>query len=202
MSIVLSLVAILICYIVGAIPTGLLVGKYLGGINVLEHGSKNIGMTNVWRLLGWKLGMLTLVIDAGKAYLVVAFAPQIAGGAGFPYLMVWCALGALMGNFFNVFLNWKGGKGIATSLGVFLALAPIPILLALAGFLVMLGLTRYVSVGSITGALVLGSTAFVFADLPTAIVTAVISIIAIWKHKANIQRLMNGTENKVGKKKA
>jgi glycerol-3-phosphate acyltransferase PlsY len=204
MSLGIDLLTLVICYLVGAIPTGLIVGRMFGGIDVREHGSKNIGMTNVWRVLGWKLGMLTLVVDAGKAFLAVGFTWKLLGAGGtIGAIEVVSALAALMGNFVNVFLGGKGGKGIATSLGVYLAVAPVPILLALAGFLILLGLTRYVSVGSITAALVLGTSTFVlYGPGLLSLITAIISIIAIYKHKANIQRLMNGTESKVGRRKA
>ncbi|MBI1290427.1 glycerol-3-phosphate 1-O-acyltransferase PlsY [bacterium] len=201
MSLLFDLLTLVTCYLVGAIPTGLLVGRWAAGIDVREHGSKNIGMTNVWRVLGWKLGLLTLLIDAGKGFLVVAFAWRLFGVSETTEILG--GLAALMGNFVNVFLGGKGGKGIATSLGVFLALAPIPILLALGGFLIMLALTRYVSVGSITAAIVLGTSGFLVHGIGLrAAVIATVSIIAIYKHKANIQRLLNGTENKVGGRKA
>lgn len=188
-------------YLLGAFPTGLLVGKLARGIDLREHGSKNIGATNAWRVLGWKLGLTTFIIDVAKAYAAVAVGAALIG-AGLPHAAIWCGVAALLGNFFNVFLGGKGGKGVATSLGVFLALTPVPILICLAVFGIILKVTGYVSLGSITAAVLLPILVAVFGGIgPLFWMILAISTLVIVKHRANIVRLMNGTENKMGKKK-
>lgn len=208
MSIGLDLFILLLCYLIGAIPTGLILGLKVKGIDVREHGSKNIGTTNVWRTLGWKLGLATFLIDVGKAFLLVFFAARAAdalhaANEGLPRLEIFAGIAVLFGNFFNVFLGGKGGKGVATSLGVFLALAPIPVLISFALFGIVVGLSRLVSLASLAAAAVLPITTGYFHgfDDPLFWMVLVIALIVIFKHRTNIQRLMAGTESKVGKRR-
>lgn len=199
--VLLDVLLLLVCYFVGAIPTGLLVGKWFRGVDIREHGSKNIGATNVWRVFGWKLGLLTFAVDVGRAWALVAFVPGF-GGEGLPYLQLLGGLAVLLGNFFNVFLGGKGGKGVATSLGVFLALTPIPMGIGFAVFLGLLGLTRYVSLSSIIVAALMPLLVWYFHNVgPLLVLMTVISALVIFKHRANIQRLIAGTENRIGRKK-
>ncbi len=187
---------LVLCYLVGAIPSGLIVSQKFCGIDIREHGSKNIGMTNVWRVCGARYGLLTFLIDVGKAYLVVLsylfFLPDahtsvsITGG-----------LAVLLGNFFNIFLGMKGGKGVATGLGVFLALAPKAVLICFALFLLVLSLTRYISVGSIAAATALPLLTLYFHGMGLLFfVILAVSVLVIWKHRTNIKRLARGQESK------
>jgi glycerol-3-phosphate acyltransferase PlsY len=204
MSLVQDLLYLLVCYIVGAIPTGLILGLQIARVDVRTQGSKNIGTTNVWRVLGWKLGLTTLLIDVGKAYLIVRYgAVLFPDGGTLPEVMLLGGLAVLVGNFFNVFLGFKGGKGVATSLGVFLALAPIPIGLAFLTFAVTLAISRYVSLSSILASLVLpAATLWVYGFGGLFVLTALIGLVVILKHRSNIKRLLDGTENRVGRKQS
>ncbi|MEO8376231.1 MAG: glycerol-3-phosphate 1-O-acyltransferase PlsY [Candidatus Sumerlaeota bacterium] len=196
---------LLICYFVGAIPTGLLVSRFLGGIDIRQHGSKNIGATNVWRELGWKLGLTTFLIDVSKAaaiLLYVKFHVEQVSPGPVPHLSVFGGVAVLLGNFFNVFLKFKGGKGVATSLGVFLALAPIAILIAFAIFLLVFWISRYVSLGSLCAAVTAPiMTYFFYGDRALLIFVIAAAILVIVKHRTNVTRLLNGTETKFVRRK-
>jgi acyl phosphate:glycerol-3-phosphate acyltransferase len=201
MDLLWDVVLLVVAYLLGAIPTGLVIGRVCKGIDVRREGSGNIGTTNVWRLLGWKLGVLTLLLDVGKALLGVLALPMLAMGV-LPAFAVLAGAAVLLGNFFNIFLGGRGGKGAATSLGVFLGLAPIPMLITFIVFFVVVATTRYVSLGSITGAVLLPIlVAFLYGITPVFWLVVVIASLVIVKHRANIQRLMAGTESRFGTKK-
>ncbi len=201
MDLGIDVLLLIIAYFAGAFPTGLLVGKYLAGKDVREHGSKNIGATNVWRVLGWKYGLGTFLVDVGKAAGAVLLAAKFGHGA-IPHLPVMAAIAVLAGNLFNVFLGFKGGKGVASGLGIFLALTPISACLALVCFIIGVAVSGYISVGSLAAAVSLPVLVFYFHGFgPVFYMTCVISVFVIWKHRANIQRLLDGTESKFIKKK-
>lgn len=205
MSWIAVVVALVVGYLIGAIPTGLLIGKRFAGIDIREHGSKNIGFTNALRVLGWKLGVPVLIIDVGKAVAAVLVLPWLAtlvgGATPLQPLAVYVGAAVLLGNLVNVFLGGAGGKGVATALGVFLALAWGPTLIALAVFGVTLAATRYVSLGSILAAVALPVGILLSTGHGALFVmTLLISAAVIVKHRANIQRLIAGTENKIGKR--
>ncbi len=202
MSILIAIAVLVFCYLMGAIPTGLIVGRRCKGIDIREHGSKNIGATNVWRVMGWKYGLTTFLIDVGKALAAVLFVPVLATGSG-ETLQVLGGVAVLLGNFFNVFLGFKGGKGVAASLGVFLGLAPIPVAIAFAIFLVVVFLSRHISLGSILAAASLPFLVLFFSGTgPLFVAILLVAILVIYKHRANVVRLVNGTEPKfsLGKK--
>lgn len=186
---------LLLCsYCIGSIPTGLLLAKAFGGVDIRTQGSGNIGATNVYRTLGRKVGLLTLVGDCLKGLLPVlaAKALQLPGE--------WIALigiAAFLGHIFPVFLRFKGGKGVATALGVFLATAPLAVLGALGVFIIVLTSWRYVSLASITAAAVIPLLITLIYGNPTIVAMSVaISVIVILKHHENIKRLRSGTESK------
>lgn len=202
MDLLTELLLLFLAYLLGAIPTGLLLGLLVKGIDVRERGSGNIGSTNVWRVLGWKLGVATLVLDAAKALVAVLALPLVAMGA-LPAFAVLAGAAVLLGNFFNIFLGGKGGKGAATSLGVFLGLAPLPMLITFAVFLVLVASLRIVSLGSVTGAVLMPVLVAVFHGFGALFVLVlIISLLVIVKHRTNIQRLLAGTEPRIGGKKA
>lgn len=184
---------ILLAYLLGSIPTGLLLGK-AAGVDIRTTGSGNIGATNVYRTMGKKLGILTLVGDCLKGLIPVLLARYY----GLPDL--WVAifgLAAFLGHVYTVFLGFKGGKGVATALGVFIGIAPFAVLCALFIFAIVLWHWRYVSLASICAALAMPI--FIAMLDPNVIIvamTAIISTIVISKHRDNIQRLKNGTEHK------
>ncbi len=196
MSVLIDAAALVLAYVIGAIPTGLLVARQFARIDIREHGSKNIGATNVWRVLGWKLGLATFLLDVGKALVAVLAVPLLAAGA-IPDLAVYTGLAVLLGNFFNVFLGGRGGKGVATSLGVFLGLAPLAVACALGLFVVLVWATRFISVGSIGAALALPFLAYGFgASTALMVMVVVVAALVVFKHRTNIRRLAAGTETR------
>ena len=184
---------VIAAYLIGSIPTGLLLGKVFG-VDIRTTGSGNIGATNVYRTLGRKVGVMTLVGDCLKGLIPVLVAKQM----GLPDLgIALVGLVAFLGHVYTVFLGFKGGKGVATALGVFLGASPLAVLLALALFVGVLLKWRYVSLGSIVTAVAMP---FIVAVLDERIViiavTAIISCLVIHKHRENIRRLRAGTESK------
>lgn len=181
-------------YLLGSIPTGLLLGK-LYGIDVRKEGSGNIGATNLYRTVGRKVGVLTLALDCLKGMLPVLLAWKL-GGMQEP-MQAFIGLAAFSGHVFSIFLLFKGGKGVATALGVYLALAPLAVLGALAIFIILVAIWRYISLGSIIAA---GAMPVIIYFRPHTngllIATALISAIVITKHHTNISRLLAGTESK------
>jgi acyl phosphate:glycerol-3-phosphate acyltransferase len=184
---------VIAAYLVGSIPTGLLLGKAFG-VDIRTTGSGNIGATNVYRTLGRTVGIMTLVGDCLKGLIPVL----VAKWMGFPDLGVAVVgLAAFVGHVYTVFLGFKGGKGVATALGVFLGLSPLAVLAALAIFVGVLLKWRYVSLGSIVAAAAMPVIVAVLDPRVTIVaVTALISCLVIQKHRENIRRLQAGTESK------
>lgn len=188
----------LLAYFIGAIPTGLLLGRWFGGVDLRTVGSKNIGFTNAWRVLGWRVAVPILLLDAGKAFLATWGLPRLAGNGDL--VPVWMGLGVLLGNMFNVFLGFRGGKGIAHALGVFLALAPGATGCAFLTFAILVGAFRFISLGALGAATVLplsqwglhGNGAVFWLCLGVAVTVFV-------KHRANIGRLLAGNESRFGR---
>jgi acyl phosphate:glycerol-3-phosphate acyltransferase len=182
-----------LAYILGSVPTGLLLAKAFG-VDIRTTGSGNIGATNVYRTLGRSVGVMTLVGDCLKGVIPVL----VARGLGLGVAWV-AAIGfaAFIGHVYTVFLGFKGGKGVATALGVFLAVSPLSVLLALVVFAVVVGKWRYVSLASISAAAAMPLSVF-FLDgrTPVILMTVAIALLVVVKHKDNIQRLRAGTENK------
>jgi len=193
-------------YLLGSVPTGFLVGK-AKGVDIRTVGSKNMGATNVFRTVGKRLGILVLLVDALKGWAAVALVSKIAPhflsqSAPEDYLKITGGICAILGHNYTCWLKFKGGKGIATTAGVMAALVPWAFVIVLLIFIVVFAATRYVSVGSITGAAALPfATWFTTNDRGLTTISAVLGALAIFKHKKNIQRLMNGTENRIVFKK-
>lgn len=182
-------------YLLGAIPFGYLMGKFLRGIDIRQHGSGNPGATNVFRVLGAGPGAVTLLLDALKGLLPVAVALRMGSSEA---TAVAVGMSAIAGHMFTIFLRFRGGKGVATSAGVFAALLPGPAGLALAAFAVVFGVSGYVSLGSIVAAVVLPLSARLAGVTPLRFVCALtIGAFIIYKHLPNIRRLLDGTENKI-----
>jgi len=190
---VIELFWIVGAYLLGSIPTGLLLGK-LYGIDVRQEGSGNIGATNLYRTVGRKVGIWTLTGDCLKGFLPVLLAWKL--GLGEP-MQAWIGLAAFCGHVFSIFLLFKGGKGVATALGVYLALAPLAVLGALAVFVILVAVWRYISLGSVVAAAVMPVIIFFRPHTPQLLIaTALISAMVIAKHHGNISRLVAGTESK------
>ena len=190
----------LIAYFFGAIPSGVWIGKSVKGIDIRTVGSKNSGATNAYRILGAKCGIATLLMDALKGYLPLLIASHF--NISDKYIVV-IGLIAIFAHSMSCFLNFKGGKGVATSLGVFLFLAPKAVFVTFLGFLIVVYFTRYVSLSSITGAIILPTMVAILpakdgVDKTTLVILSfVIGAFVIFKHRTNITRLLNGTESKI-----
>ena len=185
------------CYLLGAIPFGYLIYRGKTGRDIRSEGSGNIGATNVARLAGRSAGIITLVLDVGKGYLGVMLAVWLVPAN--EDLRSFAALAVLVGHMYPVFLKFRGGKGVAAALGGFAALAPWAVLTTLVVFGVVVASTRYVSLGSCLAALLYPLATWVFyhpSMLQLVAAVAAVSLI-IFKHRANIQRLAKGVENKL-----
>ena len=196
--------AIVFGYLAGSIPTGYLAARRRG-IDIRAQGSGNIGATNVFRILGWKAGVVVLLIDGLKGWIGCKGPLFLMGASGSNPIWVLIAGGfaSVMGHNYTPWLRFKGGKGIATSAGVLVGLTPWGFLGALTSFLVFLGLSRMVSLGSIMAAVALPLVVWYRQEPgPVLGVCILMSVLAIVKHRANIQRILNGTESKIGQKKA
>jgi len=191
-----------VCYFLGSIPTGYLWAKACG-FDIRTVGSGNIGATNVMRALGKGPGTAVLLIDALKGFLPVFLAPGLFTDVDRNAMQIICCVSVIAGHNWTCWLRFKGGKGIATSGGALLAFLPLPLLCALSVWGIVLGTSRYVSLASISAAAAIPvATWFITRDTTLTIFTGVVGALAVYKHKANIQRLLAGTENRVGTKKA
>jgi glycerol-3-phosphate acyltransferase PlsY len=205
------LLVLAMAYLLGSIPVGYLLFRFVRKQDIRELGSGNIGATNVLRSGAKGLGILTLALDALKGFTAVFLADLIARHAGIPptygshsNLGIFAAVVVVLANIFPIWLGFKGGKGIATALGVFLALVPLTALCALALFILTVALTRYVSLGSIMAAISIPIfTVLIYHPHPPALLfgESIISVVTIAKHHANIRRLVTGTESRMGSKK-
>ena len=213
------LILIPIAYVIGSIPFGLLVG-FARGIDVRKGGSGNIGATNVGRQLGKKYFFYVFFLDMLKSIVPMAIASAIVHRIpveqrDFKFYLLWLCIGfaAVMGHMFSLFLNFKGGKGVATSAGVMLGLWPyftLPGFLAIVVFIIVFMATRYVSLGSMLGACsfpifyaIVGTFEGwgpLHQQLPLLIFSILIALMIVYKHRTNIQRLLAGTENRFVKK--
>lgn len=195
----ISIAVVAVAYLMGAIPTGILVAR-LRGIDIQKTGSGNIGATNVLRSVGPVAALVVVLLDPLKGVLAV-WVPK-ALGLG-PWWVAAAALAAVLGNVFNVFLRGRGGKGVATSFGVFVVIDPLVTLTGLVVFVLTLGFGRMVSLGSLVA---VGSAPFMLLLLGEASVEKVLLVFAlsglmIWRHRENIGRLAQGVENRLGAKR-
>lgn len=205
------LIAIVVGYLLGALPFGYLVAK-AKGVNIFEVGSKNPGATNVRRVLGHGPGNLVLFLDAAKGALAVGLFPllHLVGPQYCPFdvdqLLIFKITGlvaAILGHSFSCFTGFKGGKSVATGAGGFLVLFPLGMAIGLVVFLTTLALSRYVSLASMLGGASLPFAAFAFKQpSPVISIAAMVATFVIYRHRANILRIRAGTESKVGQKKA
>lgn len=231
MTAISYIAAALAAYLLGSIPTGYLVAR-AKGVDIRAVGSGNIGATNVFRILGKTAGILVLTVDMLKGFLACWLVPILAmkvfgleaglaakGDAEtlkfslqfttagqardtLEWLRIVTGIAAILGHNYTCWLKFKGGKGVATTAGVLLALFPKAFLVGLAVWLAVVFISRYVSLASILAAVSLPVSAWVFqSSTRMIVVAALLGTLAIYKHKANIQRLLNGTENRFGKKK-
>ena len=190
----------IVSYLLGSIPTGFLWGK-ARGIDIRKVGSGNFGATNVMRMIGKAPGITVLLIDAAKGFVPVFFAPRLFPDADRNALQIVCCICVIAGHNWTCWLNFKGGKGVATSAGALLAFLPWALLCALGVWLIVFAVWRYVSVASISAAVAVPlATWLITNDGMLTTFTGLLGAVAIYKHTSNIQRLLAGTESRVGKK--
>ena len=217
---IICVLFIILSYIIGSIPFGLVIGKGICKIDIREHGSKNIGTTNAIRVLGKKVGFLVFFFDVFKGMFVILILKILAKLNIWetPIEYLFYDAGAIIGHCFSIFLNFKGGKAVATSLGVVLILTPLPAIACLVVFLIVLYTTGYVSLGSTFATITVVATTWILyvfgiestnileyfiasPGLLVSVLYSILSLLIIFKHFKNYKRLLNGTENNFKKKK-
>jgi acyl phosphate:glycerol-3-phosphate acyltransferase len=191
--------AVIAAYVLGSIPFSYLVARRRG-VDVRTVGSGNVGATNVMRNVGRGAGLLAFGLDFLKGVAASLLGRALEPQSPLPAL---CAVMAVLGHMYPVWLRFRGGKGVATGAGAFLPLAPAATLSALAAFAVVLLATRYVSIASIAGTVVLAVAAFLLGA-PLTVVRAAsgLALLIVWKHRANLQRIARGTESRIGARRA
>jgi glycerol-3-phosphate acyltransferase PlsY len=209
MSILNTIVAFILAYLLGSIPSAVWAGKVFHGIDVREHGSGNAGATNVIRVLGWKTGIPVMIADVGKgwlaAYLPVLFHLAEPGSAQLTNIQILTGLTSIIGHVYPVLAGFRGGKGVACTVGVLIALHPFLTLCCLAIFLAVLLITGYVSVASMSMGVSFPILLFAAFDTPSLyfkIFSVLMAIAIILTHRKNIKRLLNGEESKFIKKRS
>ena len=203
------LLLLVIAYLIGSIPTSIIAGKLLRGIDIRDYGSHNPGATNTLRVLGKKIGIAVGLIDIFKGFFAVYFLPVLLpsdGGISGEIRMICAGIAVISGHVWTVFAGFKGGKGVGTAFGVFLGLAPIPSLLTV---IVWCGLTfgtGYVSLGSIVSAAALPLFIIVLGlvrgnlSIPVAVIALIVGALVILRHRSNISRLLRAEENRFGRR--
>ncbi|MDD5226226.1 MAG: glycerol-3-phosphate 1-O-acyltransferase PlsY [Candidatus Omnitrophica bacterium] len=197
----LSLFFIVTAYLLGSIPFGLIAGFKLKGLDIREHGSKNIGATNVSRVVGKKWGILVLLLDALKGYIACILPAIFGQSLTIPFQLL-LGVSAILGHSFPVWLKFKGGKGVATSLGVFLTIAWIPTLITFGLWIACFAITHIISISSLLAAVVFPMMiAWRYAGTPALKfllpISLILALFILYTHRANIQRLRQGTEKKL-----
>jgi glycerol-3-phosphate acyltransferase PlsY len=207
----ISLVLIL-SYLIGSIPTAIIAGKFLKKIDIREYGSGNAGATNVLRVLGWKAGVVVLLIDMFKGYVAVVWIVEIIPNVDSidtkAIYQILAGAAAICGHIWTIFAGFKGGKGVGTATGVFFGLQPIPVFICLLVFMGIVFRTKYVSLGSMIAAILLPTILLVQffvlqKPVPIAhlVIAVLLAILIVVMHRENIHRLVEGTENKISFKK-
>jgi glycerol-3-phosphate acyltransferase PlsY len=190
-------------YLLGAIPTSYLAGRVFRGIDLREHGSRNLGASNLYRVLGWRYAVPVGLFDAAKGLIpVLVFAPRVSSSELFALV---CGLSAVLGHVFSVFVGFRGGKGVATAAGVMLGLAPAALAVAAAVWVALVYTTGYVSLGSIVAAAVFPAAVALLEppDQPLVLwLDVAVAAAIIWFHRGNIRRQLNGTESRFGRRAA
>ena len=190
-----KIILVVVAYLLGSIPFGYLIVRGKGAGDIRQTGSGGTGATNVSRRAGKAAGVLTLLLDAAKGCVAVVIAKAVSGD---DWVIAAASIAALVGHIFPVWLGFRGGKGVATGVGIFLVLAPIPLLCAGVVFVGIVLLTRYVSLGSITAAILIPVLVWVQSDSQPLLTAAVVgSALIVFAHRGNIQRLAAGTESRI-----
>lgn len=207
---------IILSYLIGSIPTSIIISKAAKGIDIREHGSGNAGGTNVMRVLGWKHGLLVILLDALKGVLAVIVVARLHYGSipfenatpfdDFTLVQIIAGISAVIGHIWTVFAGFKGGKGIATALGMLLMIVTVDMLIAIGVFILVVTFSRYVSLGSLAGAIAVPLTLIVRENVFNADIQnystvlpflIFVSLLVIFTHRKNVIRLLNGSESKI-----
>lgn len=207
---------IILSYLIGSIPTSIIVSKAVKGIDIREHGSGNAGGTNVMRVLGWKYGIFVILLDALKGVLAVVIVARLHYGTmpfqnltpfdDFTLVQIIAGISAVIGHIWTVFAGFRGGKGIATALGMLIMIVTIDMLIAMGVFILTVAISRYVSLGSIIGAAAVPLTLIIRENIFNVDVQGYhtllpfvigVSLLVIFTHRKNVVRLLNGSESKV-----
>ena len=213
-------IIVILSYLIGSVPNSIIISKLVRGIDIREHGSGNAGGTNVMRVLGWKYGLLVIFLDALKGAIAVIIISRLFYGPlpfenvspfdDFTLVQIIAGMSAVIGHIWTVFAGFKGGKGIATALGMLLTLITIDMLIAVGIFALVVLISRYVSLASIIAAISVPSTLFIrenlfHVDIPgySTLLPFIIgvSVLVIFTHRKNLARLINGSENKISLRK-
>ena len=213
-------IIVILSYLIGSVPNSIIISKLVRGIDIREHGSGNAGGTNVMRVLGWKYGLLVIFLDALKGAIAVVIISRLFYGPlpfenispfdDFTLVQIIAGMSAVIGHIWTVFASFKGGKGIATALGMLLTLITIDMLIAVGIFALVVLISRYVSLASIIAAISVPSTLFIrenlfHVDIPgySTLLPFIIgvSVLVIFTHRKNLARLINGSENKISFRK-
>lgn len=196
---------VVLSYMIGSIPTSIIMGKLLKGIDIREHGSGNAGGTNALRVLGWKAGIFTMAVDVFKGFATTFWLSRMVEGSPV-WVMVAAGIAAILGHTYTLFAGFKGGKGVGTAAGMLIALFPIAVPICLAVFLLTLFTTGIVSLGSILAAITLPIVTSILKfyhgqdiNIYLYYFSVVIPFFIMYTHRTNIQRLMKGTENRFEK---
>jgi glycerol-3-phosphate acyltransferase PlsY len=199
----LFILFLIFSYLIGSIPSGVWIGKKISGLDIREHGSKNTGATNAIRVLGAKIGIIVLLLDILKGAIPLLIGKYLFKYYDDLYLLI-IGVVVIIGHILSLFLKFKGGKGVATSLGVFFVIVPKVMITILIIFSIVVYFTRFVSLGSILSALSFSFLTYFYYGVDkimTIYFGIIIGIYIIYKHKTNIQRLFKGEENKIKFKK-
>ncbi|MBR9990289.1 MAG: glycerol-3-phosphate 1-O-acyltransferase PlsY [Gemmatimonadetes bacterium] len=191
---------LLAAYLIGAVPTSYIVGRLTRGIDLREHGSGNLGATNAFRVLGWRAATPIFIVDVAKGFLPVFFFPRIDATEAIAWSLGYGAA-AIFGHMYSIYVGFRGGKGVATGGGVFLALAPLAALGSLVIWAVLVFATGYVSLASIASAAAL-PVLIAISGAPGAVLalSCGLAIFVIYAHRANMRRLLRGEEHRFGRR--
>lgn len=217
---VLLAIIIILSYLVGSIPTSIIISKLVKGIDIRNYGSGNAGGTNVMRVLGWKYGVLVILLDAIKGSIAVILIARLHFGLlpfqnvspfdDFTLVQIIAGISAVIGHIWTIFAGFRGGKGIATALGMLIMIVTVDMIIALAVFLLTVSISKYVSLGSILAALSVPATLIIRENVFNSHIDGYltllpfligVSILIVFTHRKNIVRILNGTENRISFKK-
>lgn len=196
----MSWLLLLASYLLGSFPTSYVVGRVTRGVDLRQHGSGNLGATNAFRVLGWRAATPIFIIDILKGWFPTLFFPRWDGSSLWEWALAYGAA-AIVGHVFSVYVGFRGGKGVATGAGVFLALAPYAVLIGLVVWTSIVFISGFVSLASIVAATLLPALVLVFNGFgPVFFLSTALAIFVVYAHRSNIGRLRRGEEHRFGRK--